>query len=169
MIPKWTHIIIHHSATEDDGIRDDWAGIKKYHTSWRYRGDIITPEQGNHLIAEGKIGVIKPWRDIGYHWGVENVKGRMVVQKGRPEDLPGAHCEHMNGVALGICCVGDFDHHVPSDAVYYNCAQLCALLMKKYPKITVGNIEPHRKYSSKTCPGSLFDMNRLLGYVRTLA
>lgn len=180
-MPKWTGIIIHHSDTTDDAARQDWDGIRRFHMSWRLDGDTLTAEQLKQYQADlaalkGQAPpagwkwtrVLRPWRDIGYNWGLESVKGKLVIQQGRPMDIPGAHCEGMNSVSLGICCVGDFDKERPSDAIYYNCAQLCANLIKRFPTIQVGKIEPHRKYANKTCPGNLFDMNRLLGYVRTM-
>jgi N-acetylmuramoyl-L-alanine amidase len=133
--------------------------------SWRCNGEIVTVEEAKRLSAAGKV-ITAPWRDIGYHWGLESVKGKIVVQKGRPMDEVGAHCIGMNSQAIGICCVGNFDMHIPSEATYFNCAQLCATVMKMFPAITIGTIEPHNKYSNKTCPGNLFDMNRLLRQVR---
>lgn len=165
MRPAWKSIIIHHSDTEDDAARQDWDGIRKFHMSWRLGGDSITPEEGRRLLAEGKP-VIKPWRDIGYHWGIELVKGSIVIQRGRGLDQVGAHCVGMNSQAIGICCVGDFDEDHPSDLVYFNCAQLCANMIKMFPAITPWNIYPHNKFAQKTCPGRMFDMDRLIKYVK---
>jgi hypothetical protein len=165
-MPTWKHIIIHHSDTEDDAARDDWEGIRRFHMSWRLGGDTITEARAKELIAEGKQGVLAPWSQIGYHWGVESVKGKIVFQKGRSLTTVGAHCIGMNSQAIGICCVGDFDKQHPSDAVYYNCAQLCVNMIKMFPEITPWEIFPHNKFASKTCPGLLFDMERLKKYVR---
>lgn len=162
----WTSIIIHHSDTKDDAALQEWDGIRRFHMSWRFDGETITRERAKELIAAGKKGVLAPWRDIGYHWGIESVKGSIVFQRGRQMTMAGAHCEGMNSTAVGICCVGDFDRERPSDSVYYNCASLCANIMKLYPAITPWTIYPHHKFSPKTCPGNLFDMDRLTRYVR---
>lgn len=166
MPPAWKQIIIHHSDTEDDAALQDWDGIRRFHMSWRFRGETITQALAKELIAEGKQGVLAPWRDIGYHWGIEQVKGKLVCQQGRPLTMIGAHCTGMNSTAIGICCVGDFDKERPSDATYFNCASLCANMIKLFPAITPWDIYPHRKFSPKTCPGLMFDMDRLVKYVK---
>lgn len=180
-MPIWKGIIIHHSATKDNNYIDDWAAITRFHTSWRLNGNILTKKQvaeyrsdlkalkGNKPPADWKWhGIVRPWRDNGYHWGLEIVKGKTVIQKGRPLTMQGAHCTGLNDTHLGICCVGNYDNDRPSDSLYYNCAQLCATMIHMFPSIMLGFIEPHRNHAQKTCPGNLFDMNRLTAYVRTM-
>jgi hypothetical protein len=161
----WRAIIIHHSDTKDDGEKADWEVIRKFHTSFRHGGDIVSEEEAERFIADGEE-ITRPWSDIGYHWGIESVKGEIVVQKGRALDKIGAHCVGKNVEAIGICCVGDYDNEHPSDAVYYNCAELCVQMMRLFPKIKPSTIYPHNKFSEKTCPGLLFDMSRLDRYIR---
>lgn len=104
-----THIIIHHSLTADSG-SVSWDAIRRFHTSWRYNGRIVSPEEGEHLKEIGKH-VTAPWRDIGYHWGIERVGDKYEVLPGRPECERGAHCAayNMNASSIGICLVGNFD------------------------------------------------------------
>ena len=85
----WKYIVLHHSLTKDRRT-PDWGGIKRFHTSYRVGGHIITPEQAHALMAEGKK-VTKPWRDIGYHFGIENVGEDIRVQYGRSLATVGAH------------------------------------------------------------------------------
>jgi hypothetical protein len=164
MLPNWQAIIIHHSATIDDDFNSDWEAIRKFHKSWRFNGEIISQSRAQELI-ELDQEVISPWQDIGYHFGLESIKGKLTIQPGRSIDLIGAHCKGMNDKALGICCIGDFDNERPSDAIYYNCAQLCINLMKQFSAITPATILPHNKFSYKTCPGIFFDMERLKKYI----
>jgi N-acetylmuramoyl-L-alanine amidase len=141
---KKTHIIIHHSATTD-GITNSWPAIRKY-----------------HIETMG-------WRDIGYHWGVENVNGKIIVQKGRDESVSGAHTSqaNMNELGIGICIVGNFDVDKPTEETYRVTAELCADICKRHG-IPVSNIHPHNKYANKSCPGKNFDMNKLIGMVTFL-
>lgn len=175
---NWRGIIIHHSATDDDGFKSDWDGIRRYHTSWRLRDQIMTPDEVEAYkaavrgLGTGDIptdwpwhGILSPWRDIGYHVGIEMVGGRLEVQPGRPLSVPGAHCFGKNQTHLGVCFVGDFDQEHPSDAHYYEGAILILHLMRQYPAITLDTIEPHSRYADKTCPGQLFSMDRLKTFV----
>jgi N-acetylmuramoyl-L-alanine amidase len=84
-----------------------------------------------------------------------------VIQKGRSENVPGAHTIGMNQSSLGICVVGNYDLAGPSEAVLNRLADLCALKCKEY-KLKPEDIETHHKYASyKTCPGSKFPMQKL--------
>jgi N-acetylmuramoyl-L-alanine amidase len=140
---KVTKLIIHHSLTKDQTVAD-WPAIKRYH------------------IQE------KGWTDIGYHWGVEVVDGAVVIERGRPENVPGAHTIGMNQKSLGICVVGNYDLVPPSDAVLNRLADLCALKCREY-KLRPDDIEPHHKYASyKTCPGSKFPMDKLRTKVQAI-
>jgi N-acetylmuramoyl-L-alanine amidase len=140
--PTWTHIIIHHSATEDGKV-NDWEAIKRYHKE------------------------VKGWRDIAYHFGIE-LEGDNYIQKtGRTIDWAGAHCIGMNLVAIGICLVGDYDKKEPEEIQYDMLAELCKYLILNNP-IKIENIEPHNKYAPKTCPGIMFDMDKLKAKVSKL-
>lgn len=129
-------IIIHHTWSKDNLHKYDWDTIRAYHKS---------------------LG----WNDIGYHWGVELVKDKLQIVRGRPEFIIGAHCYGHNQNTLGIALVGNYDIAEPSKEAMELLARLCCSRLHKHPSIIA--IEPHHKYNSgKTCPGKLFDMNKLL-------
>lgn len=142
---KKTHIIIHHSYSQDNVTRD-WDGIRRY-----------------HIEHNG-------WRDVGYHYGVERVRDGYVIQKGREEWDTGAHTveQSMNRLAFGVCCVGKYDEKEPPPGMYEKTAELCADLCKRHG-IPVQNIRPHREFAInkwtgkpyKSCPGWAFDMDKL--------
>ena len=134
---KWTHIIIHHSWSEDDNLSSQWSDINRYHVK----------EKG--------------WTDVAYNFGIENVSGAPTLCMGRSLTMQGAHTIGMNDVAIGICLIGNFDLIEPTDEQYQALANLCAYLCKEF-NIPIANIEPHNKYADKTCPGKLFDFNKLL-------
>jgi len=51
----------------------DVSAIRRFHTSYRQGGNIITKEEYEEKKAREEAGLIKPWVDIGYHWVIENI------------------------------------------------------------------------------------------------
>ena len=133
---KWTHIIIHHSASEDAQTYD-WEAIDRYHK------------------------IDKGWEEIGYHLGVEYVNGQEQICIGRSLSKQGGHTIGMNEVAIGICVVGNFDVQSVTDEKYNVVAGLCNVLMQEF-NIPIDNIQFHREYANKSCPGELFSKDKLL-------
>ncbi|MDD3899183.1 MAG: hypothetical protein PHE82_09595, partial [Syntrophomonadaceae bacterium] len=70
------YIVLHHSATPDGIIYEDFDAIKRGH------------------LARG-------YRDIGYHWVIELVNGVLTAAPGRPEWDTGAHCPGRNTDGIG--------------------------------------------------------------------
>lgn len=151
----WEYIIIHHSQTRDKKILSDFEAIKNYHMSYRLNGDVITKEQADSLVAQGKT-VIVPWKDIAYHYVIEYKDDKLVLREARDMDTSGAHCSGMNGKAIGICIVGDYDVTEPVDEQINLLSDTCLALMTAY-NIPVEKIKPHHFYAPwKSCPGNKF-------------
>lgn len=148
---KKTHIIIHHSQTKD-GRCVDTSAIRKYHTK--------------------TLG----WREIGYHFLIEEVGDFQEVIFGRWVDDDGAHCRdlNMNSVGIGICVVGNYDEQVPVLGAWRKAVELVVRLVKLYD-IQIENILGHREIQEradippekrKTCPGRMFHMEAFRDAVR---
>ncbi len=133
---SWTHIIIHHSLTEDKQTVS-WDAIRKY-----------------HIETQG-------WADIGYHFGIEiGPNDKYIILAGRPLNQIGAHCkeESMNKVGIGFCFVGNFDLVSPPTLMLTEGAKHVKGLMDEFG-IIPANVRGHRDYATyKSCPGRLFDM-----------
>ena len=163
-VPTW--IVLHHSDTIDDAKADDWVGIRRYHMSFRYRGDIITEIQYNEYKAAGKTeGLERPWRDIGYNLGIEDVDGKLVVQKGRQLGSLGAHALGFNDCSIGVCLVGDWDKAPPDEDRLFLLASVCRDLIGMFG-IAQDHVIGHRETYTrrgvpveKTCPGASFDLD----------
>jgi len=144
MVFKPTKIIVHHSLTKDSG-SVSWGAIRKYHTQTLH------------------------WQDIGYHAGVELVfSGNELCYEiliGRMWDIAGAHTKGQNQHSLGICFIGNFDAILPTDSQLIAGAKLISLWLK-YSNLTLSDIFPHHQFAVKTCPGNLFDMDRLKGFIK---
>lgn len=140
-----THIVIHHSATQDNKTLSSVGDIRRYHM--------------------GTMG----WRDIGYHFILDTVFNRVETFVGRLLEEDGAHTLELglNRCGIGICVVGNFDNEAPTIEHYQQLKRLCLSLMRIYsiPKENVighreaqaaGGVPPSKR---KTCPGKLFDMD----------
>lgn len=159
IITKWTHIMIHHSATPD-GRTFDWQAIRRYQMSWRVDGTTVSREEYERRISakQGKL-FEPPWRDIAYHFGNEKINDRYEILVGRNLDEEGAHCVGMNQKAIGICFIGNFDLAPPPEEQWAAGIQLVRGLLR-IADVPVRNVVGHRDFAHKTCPGKLFDLNK---------
>ena len=134
--------MLHHSRTSD-GTTVEWGAIRRHHMD---RG----------LDA------------IGYHYGVELVGDHFEVLLGRSELEPAVACpqDEMNACALHVCCIGDFDAAPPPRAMLEVLTRLVILPAMVEYGLPPERIIAHREVdSTKTCPGSLFDLD----VVRTMS
>lgn len=165
---KPLYIMIHHSLTPD-GDTVSWNAIEAFHRSWRFEGRSITQEEASAKIHAGIKGVEAPWKDIGYHAGVERIDGKIDALLGRDWSTDAAACPQggMNTLAMHACVVGNFDLAPPD-------AQLIQVLVERVVRpwmhmyeIPSDHIVGHHDYNPhKTCPGTRFDLNFLRGLVR---
>ena len=167
----WKGIVWHHSASPDGQTRD-WAGIVKYHTSFRVDFDIVSQEEFDRRLNAGEGKVFqRPWRDVGYHGGTEWVDGQVVFTWGRPLDQIGAHagvkgCSNLfNTEYIGLCAIGDFDTAPPRPEHWDLNLQVTRALMQAF-QISANRVIGHREVfdrlgvpRQKTCPGKAWDMD----------
>ena len=106
----------------------------------------------------------KGWRCIGYHY-VIRLDG--TVDKGRPDDMPGAHVEGFNSRSLGICLVGGLgpDGKAANTFTPAQFASLEKLLRELHAKHPKAVIQGHRDFPkvAKDCPS--FDVK---GWLKTV-
>jgi hypothetical protein len=151
MIHK-THIVIHHSLTEDSGTVSA-AAIQRYHME------------------------VQGWRDVGYHAFVELVGdpaklGRAYAYQallGRPADEPAAAVKEggMNVQGLHLCLVGNFDLAAPSEDMLQVAAHRVVIPWMRTWGIPAESIVGHHDFAPyKSCPGTLFDLEQLRRLVR---
>jgi len=158
------YIILHHSATRD-GNAFDWQAIRRFHKSWRYDGKIITEQEAHERIGRGEKGILSPWRDIGYHFGIEKINDFHEILIGRLFGEPGAHCRQngMNAQSWGICFVGNYDEEEVLPEIWNFGLKLVKQLMM-LGRIERENVKGHREFADyKSCPGSKFDLEKFWG------
>jgi len=142
---RWTCIVIHHSA-------DEIGGARRYDRLHRQRG----------------------WDELGYHFvignGSDTPDGKVEVGSRWRKQKHGAHCKtpgnYYNEHGIGICLVGNFDHHRPSISQMAAVKKLVLFLMQEYD-ISPDQIYGHGELAATDCPGRLFDMNAFRRMLRS--
>lgn len=94
------------------------------------------------------------WSDIGYHYVIRR---NGEIEKGRGDEVVGAHAKGVNSNSIGICWVGETN---PSPEQEKSLIGLINWLRGKY-SVTIENVKGHREAvkTSKTCPN--LNMDRL--------
>jgi len=155
---KPEYIIIHHSLTKDNQTVS-WQAIRKYHMAYVYNDKIITANEATALEAQGKV-VKHPWKNIGYHFGIELINDRYEVLLGRFFNETGAHTveQNMNNLSLGVCCVGNFDIAAPPPGQWSVCLALTRALCSAFG-IPHEKVMRHGDFAPKSCPGLMWNMD----------
>lgn len=142
-------IVIHHTAGNKT---DTAASIINYHIK---------------DVSQGGRG----WTDAGYHYLIDFAGN---VHEGRPLDKVGAHVHNVDDKkakscnqgdaypialdkdyqAIGISLLGNFDLYSPSIAQQASLKKLVSYLKQKY---VITEVQPHRHYKQKSCPGKYAD------------
>jgi len=160
----WEKIIIHHSLTKDSKTVS-WQAIRRYHMSWAYCGNIVSQQEADELIKDGKR-VKRPWTNIGYHYGIELINDTYEIFVGRQLNQIGAHTRGNNQGALGICIVGNYDIDEVTDDILKITTKLVKSHMTIF-NISANNIFGHNEFdTNKTCPGSNFNMEAFRNKLR---
>ena len=141
----WRWIVIHHSATPGGTA----AGIDHEHRD------------------------IRGWEGIGYHLLIGNGRGTTAGRieatfRWRSQET-GAHAgpspaqQPYNELGIGVCMIGDYRHSPPSLLVEQRVVELCALLIRNCPGLSVESIIGHGDVPGKNteCPGAAVDLVRL--------
>jgi LysM repeat protein len=143
---RWTHIVIHHSATEVDN-------APRINRSHRRRG--FKHGLGYHfVINNGTAGRRNGQLEVGHRWR---------------QQLTGAHCNAggMNEHGIGICLIGDFMGREPSAAQMATLEALVKRLQAHY-RIPMARVIRHGDVRGKrtACPGDRFPWARLRARLR---
>lgn len=94
------------------------------------------------------------WSDIGYHYVIRR---NGEIERGRPEEIAGAHARGVNSRSIGICWVGTNNISPEQEK---SLVGLINLIRGKY-NIKIENVKGHREavQTTKTCPN--LNMDRL--------
>jgi len=140
---NWKYVIVHHSAAD----KGSPQGIDAYH---RQRG----------------------WDELGYHFvignGVDYPDGQVYVGSRWPKQKYGAHTRisknddnRFNLTGIGICLIGDFEHHRPTQKQMASLARLVTFLCRE-THISLSQVVEHRDVDPHTrCAGRYFNLDQL--------
>jgi N-acetylmuramoyl-L-alanine amidase len=133
---RWNGIVLHHSATEDTpGVETE--AFRRYHKE------------------------IKEWRDIGYHWVIEDVDDIYEVLMGRPAYMSGAHCIGKNRDHLGVCFTGNFDlYEMGEEQLVVGVRLIAGLCVMN--DIRPSFISCHKDWWDTDCPGAYFPLDEIV-------
>lgn len=122
---RWNRITVHHSATESTD------------------PSVVRRIQKNHMEGRG-------FGDIGYHFLID---ARGKIYQGRSLRWQGAHAYGANNIAnIGICLLGDFDSHPPTEAALRSLEGLVDALRERH-QIARARVVGHRELKATDCPG----------------
>lgn len=167
----WEGIVWHHSASPD-GIMRDWDAIVKYHKSYRVDFNIATKEEFELRLKEKRgTNFETPWKDVGYHSGIEWINDKVVFHWGRMLTMIGAHAgvkdasNRFNVEYLGLCAIGNFDLKPPKPEMWEFALRATRSFMSAFniPKThVIGHREVFDRLGvprQKTCPGKFWNMD----------
>lgn len=95
---------------------------------------------------------------IGYHF---LVRKNGTIERGRAENLVGAHAAGNNSNSIGICFEGNFETESMGEAQKNAGKELIAYICNKYG---IDVIIRHKDVASTACPGKNFPYTELLNY-----
>lgn len=131
-----TSIVLHHSLTIDNIVREDTNAIRRYHID------------------------VNKWKDIGYHLVQESIGDLPNLVIGRPWSIAGAHAPGRNTDSLGYCIVGNFDLAPPDEYIWAFAVKTVRWLMEVF-SIQRKNIFGHKEVTpDRTCPGAFFNLEK---------
>ena len=141
---RWVYIVIHHSATKQ-------GSVEAIHNEHSRRKDSF----GNN------------WLGIGYHFVIGNGRG---MDDGEIEptfrwrtQIHGAHSGSAvhNANGIGVCLIGNFQEHAPTDRQLKSLERLIRQLANRYqipPRLVIG----HKAVKPTACPGSLLPLKDVI-------
>jgi len=137
---KWRYVVIHHSATEVGSA----ARFDRHH---RARIDHVNG-LGYHFVIGNGSDTLDGQVETGHRW---------------KRQIRGAHCgnDFYNAHGIGICLVGNFQHHAPSRKQMAAVEKLIRYLQLRYD-IPTNAVIGHRHIKNTLCPGRYFPYRSLL-------
>jgi N-acetyl-anhydromuramyl-L-alanine amidase AmpD len=138
---RWKYIVVHNSGTRQGNAKafeDYHRRVRKMQNGLAYHFVI-----GNGTsTGDGQI-------EIGNRWKIQQAGGHV-------------HSDYLNNVGIGICLVGDYNHHKPTPKQLESLEELIRFLRNRVGKSEGKEVvvKPHREINPPRwptdCPGDQF-------------
>lgn len=132
-----------------------WSWIRPWS---QLEGVLIHHSVTKHEATPDDVALLhkaRGWAGVGYHFIID--KAGVVYYVGDISTAR-AHVENKNEKFLGICLIGDFTKHLPSDEQIISAHELCKYLFFQTPSIPSlsgwAQLGGHKDQQATQCPGS---------------
>ncbi len=105
------------------------------------------------------------WAGIGYHYVIHKDG---TIERGRPEDMVGAHCINENGDSIGICFIGNFETEKMPPAQMEAGKELVGYIKDKYG-LKSEDIYRHKDFMATACPGRNFPVKEIANGISSVS
>lgn len=135
----------------------NWSWVRPWS---QLEGLVIHHSVTKHEATAEDVALLhkaRGWGGIGYHFVIE--KSGLVKYVGDISTAR-AHVLNKNEKFLGICLIGDFTKHLPSDAQIESAHDLCKFFWTETPSLPTltgwHQLSGHKDHQSTACPGSSY-------------
>lgn len=147
--------------------------MKIVETNLQFKGNMAARKATNKIVLHHAAAstcdarTVHTWHlgrgfsGIGYHF---LVRKNGTIERGRAENLVGAHVAGYNSDSIGICFEGNFETETMGEAQKNAGAELVDYLKKKY---SINTVVRHKDLAATACPGKNFPFEEILQGVKT--
>lgn len=133
----------------------NWSWVRPWS---QIQGILIHHSVTKHDATPDDIALLhkaRGWAGIGYHFVID--KAGVVYYVGDISTAR-AHVENKNEKFLGICMIGDFTKHLPSDEQIKSAHDICKYFFFQTPSLPTlkgwDQLGGHKDQQSTACPGT---------------
>lgn len=142
-------------------------------TNLQFKGNMKTRKSTNRIVLHHAAASVcdakkihewhlnRGFSGIGYHF---LVRKDGTIERGRAENLVGAHVEGHNRDSIGICFEGNFETETMGEAQKNAGSELVEYLKKKY---SISTVVRHKDLAATACPGKNFPFEEMLQGIKT--
>lgn len=133
----------------------NWSWVRPWS---QLQGILIHHSVTKHEATPDDIALLhkaRGWAGVGYHFIID--KAGVVYYVG-DISLARAHVANKNEKFLGICMIGDFTKHLPSDEQIKSAHDLCKFFFFQTPSLPTlkswDQLQGHKDQQATACPGT---------------